>query len=157
MKTLWKIVGGLLACLILALLVFRITGLEPHGGVPGLWLKGNLVTTPVADWSFTDKIKTDMVQTNSWYLLPHSVNTWCIAYNGQLYLATSGAATREWPHNVARDPHVRIKIGNDLYDRTLQVVTDPAEKAAVLQARAKKYAQPYPPDKSFTVYHAVQE
>ncbi|MGH9679925.1 MAG: hypothetical protein ACRD4Y_08230 [Candidatus Acidiferrales bacterium] len=81
MKIVWKIVGGIVALLILALLVFRITGLEPHGLVPGLWLKGNLVTTPVADWSFTDKIKTDMVQTSTWYLLPHSVNTWCIAYN----------------------------------------------------------------------------
>jgi hypothetical protein len=158
MKILWKLVGGIVVCLVVALVVFRITGLDPHGGVPGLWLKGNLVTTPVADWSFTDGIKTDMVQTHTWYLLPHSVNTWCIAYNGQLYLATSGAATREWPHNVARDPHVRIKIGDQLYDRTLIVVTDPPEKAAVLQVRAKKYSQPYPPPAGvmFTVYHVVQ-
>ena len=32
-----------------------------------------------------------------------------------------------------------LKIGNQLFDRTLSLVTDPAEKAAVLQARAKKY------------------
>jgi len=40
---------------------------------------------------------------------------------------------------VARDPHVRLKIGNQLFDRTLSLVTDPAEKAAVLQATEKKY------------------
>jgi hypothetical protein len=96
------------------------------------------------------------VQTNTWYLIPHSVTIWCIAYNGQLYVATSGAATRSWPRNVARDPHVRIKLGNQLYDRTLMVVTDPAEREGVLQARAKKYSQKYPPvGQTFTVYHAM--
>ena len=59
MKTLWKIVGGILVCLVLALLVLRVTGLEPHERIPGLWLKGDLVTTPVDDWSFTDKIPDD--------------------------------------------------------------------------------------------------
>jgi len=157
MKTLWKIIGGLLICVILLLLVFRVTGLEPHGGMPGLWLKGNVVTTPVADWSYTDKIMTDMIQTNTWYLIPHSVTTWCIAYNGQLYVATSGALTRDWPRNVARDPHVRMKIGDQLFDRTLVVVTDPAEREGVLQVRAKKYSQKYPPPAgvNFTVYHVM--
>ena len=79
-----------------------------------------------------------------------------VAYNGQLYVATSGAAVREWPRNVARDPHVRLKVGNDLYDRTLTVVTDPAEREGVLQARAKKYAQKYPPEgQTFAVYHVM--
>ena len=40
-----------------------------------------------------------------------------------------------------RDPHVRIKIGDKLYDRTLVLVTDPAEMDAVLQVREKKYPQ----------------
>ena len=163
MKTLWKIVGGILVCLVLVLLVLRVTGLNPHGDTPGrgsypgLWLNGNLVTTPVADWSFTDKVQTVKVQTNTWYLIPHSVTIWCIAYNGQLYLATSGAAVRQWPRNVARDPHVRLKIGDQLYDRTLLVVTDPDERAGVLQVRAKKYSQKYPPPAgvTFTVYHVM--
>ena len=38
-----------------------------------------------------------------------------------------------------RDPHVRIKIGDKLYERTLVLVTDPAEKDAVVQVREKKY------------------
>jgi hypothetical protein len=98
-------------------------------------------------------IQTVKVQTNTWYLIPHSVTTWCIAYNGQLYLATSGAAVRQWPRNVARDPHMRLKVGDKLYDRTLSVVTDPAETEAVLQVRAKKYSQKYPPvGQTFTVY-----
>ena len=84
------------------------------------------------------------LQTNTWYLIPHSVTIWCIAYNGQLYVATSGAAVRSWPRNVARDPHVRLKVGNDLYDRTLSVVTDPAEREAVLQVRSEKILSEVP-------------
>src|ERR1700686_1061125 len=147
MKPLVKIVGATLICLVLLLAMLSITGFEPRERTPGLWLKGNIVTTPVADWSFTDKYPTVKVQTRTWYLLPHSVTTYCVAYNGQLYLTSVYPAGVEYPHgrswneNVARDPHVRIKIGDQLYDRTLSYVTDPAEKAGVFQAKRKKYPQ----------------
>jgi hypothetical protein len=154
----WKVLGAIVFCLVLALLILRVIGLDPHERRPGLWLRGDVVTTPVADWSFTDKFQTVKVQTNSWYLLPHSVTTFCIAHNGQLYLATTRTETRQWSRNVARDPHVRLKIGEQLFDRTLAVVTDPAEREAVLQARAKKYSQKYPPPgPPFTVYHVVSD
>ena len=58
MKMLLKIAGGIIVCLALLLVVLRITGLNPHDRIPGLWLTGNLVTTPVTDWSFTDKVPT---------------------------------------------------------------------------------------------------
>ena len=153
-----KVLGVVMVCLVLALLVLRVIGLDPHERRPGLWLKGNVVTSPVTDWSFTDRYPTVKVQTRSSYLLPHSVTTFCIAYNGQLYLATTRPETRQWSRNVARDPHVRLKIGDQLFDRTLSVVTDPAEREAVLQARAKKYSQKYPPPgPPFTVYHVVSD
>jgi hypothetical protein len=74
MKVLLKIVGGILVCLALLLVVLRITGLNPHDRIPGLWLTGDLVTTPVTDWSFTDRVLTIKLQTQSRFLLPHSVN-----------------------------------------------------------------------------------
>jgi hypothetical protein len=139
MKILGKIIGALLVCLVLALLVLRITGLDPKGLRPGLWLKGNLVTTPVADWSFADK-KTIQLQTRTWYLLPHSINMEPVTYNGHLYLGSvhyrPGFKYR-WNDDLLRDPHVRLKIGNQVFDRTVTLVTDPAEKASVM---AKKYS-----------------
>jgi hypothetical protein len=144
-KTLLKVVGVILGCLLLLLVVTRITGLEPTTRRPGLWLKGELVTTPVADWSFTDQIQNIQIQTNSWYLLPHSVTINCISYKGQLYLYSFYAAGLTYPHgrrwneDVARDPHVRIKIGDKLYDRTLVLATDPAEQESVHEATFKKY------------------
>jgi hypothetical protein len=160
MKMLLKIVGGILLCLALLLVVLRITGLNPHGGIPGLWLTGELVTTPVTDWSFTDQVPTIKIQTQSRFLLPHSVTINCVAYNGQLYLTStysdSGETTRSWNENVMRDPHVRIKIGDKLYDRTLVMVTDPAERQGPLEAKAKKYPQmKIPANAKINLFHVV--
>jgi hypothetical protein len=162
MKTLLNFLGAILACLVLLLVVARITGFEPDGRRPGLWLKGDLVTTPVADWSFTDNIPNVEIQTNTWYLLPHSVTINCVSYKGQLYLASFYPAGlvyphgRSWNENVARDPHVRIEIGDQLYDRTLSYVTDPAEQEAVKEARSKKYPQlKLPPDGTIVLFHVL--
>jgi uncharacterized membrane protein len=145
-KTVGTTIGGLVACLVLVLLVLRVTGFEPGDHTPGLWLRGNLVTTPVADWSFADNYgETLELQTRTSYLLPHSVTIGFVVINGQLYVMSGYAKAVEWPHGriwneeVARDPHVRLKIGDKLFDRTLSHVTDPVEKALFLQARTERY------------------
>jgi hypothetical protein len=48
---------------------------------------------------------------------------------------------RQWVEDIIRDPHVRLKIADQVFDRTLSVVNDPVEKAAVLEAKGKKYPQ----------------
>jgi hypothetical protein len=144
--------------LILILIVLRITGFGPHARTPGLWLKGNVVTTPVTDWSFTDKIPVVQIQTETSYMLPHSVNINCLNYNGQLYLVSvyPAGTAHTWNDNVIRDPHVRLKIGDDIYDRTVSLVTDPAEQEGVLQARHNKYPQlKVPPNSTIHVFHVV--
>jgi len=162
MKTLLKVLGVIGVCIVLLLAVLSITGFGPHGNTPGLWLKGDLVTTPVTDWSFTDKIETANVQTRTWYLIPHSVTTYCASYNGQLYLTSIYRAGLTYPHgrswneDVARDPHVRIKLGDQLYDRTVTLVTDPAEREGVLAAKRKKYPQQKIPGTSTViVFHVL--
>jgi len=153
MKTLAKIVEAIVGCLVLALIVLRITGLNPigdtpgPGNYPGLWLSGEVVTTPVTDWSFASQYKTDKVQTRTWYLIPHSVTTGHIFHDGKLYLTSNFAAGvpfpegKSWVKNVMRDPHVRLKLGNSLYDCVLSHVDDPDERAAVLGPRAKQNPQ----------------
>jgi hypothetical protein len=156
MKMLLKIVGGILVCLALELVVLRITGLNPHDRIPGLWLTGDLVTITVTDWSFTDKVPTIKLQTPGRFLLPHSITINCLAYNSQLYVTSVYPAgpPRSWNENVMRYPHVRIKIGDKLYNRTLVLVTDPAAMEGVLQVRAKKYPQlKIPADATIHVFH----
>ena len=152
MKILWKIVAGIVIVLVAALVVLRFTGLDPNNAKrvkdrrPGLWLKGNLVATPVTDWSFTDDVETIEVETNTWFLIPHSVRIDCATYQGRLYVnsrVAKGVAPypggKMWNRDVARDPHVRLKIGNNLYPEVLVFVTDPAEKEGAFAAMKKKY------------------
>jgi hypothetical protein len=158
MKRLLQSLGIIVVCLILILIVLRITGFGPHARTPGLWLKGNVVAAPVTDWSFTDKIPVVQLQTQSSYMLPHSVNINCLNYNGQLYLVSvyPAGTAHTWNDNVMRDPHVRLKIGEDIYDRTVSLVPDPAEQEGVLQARHNKYPQlKVPPNSTIHVFHVV--
>ena len=158
MKRLLQALGVIAVCLILILVVLRFTGFGPHARTPGLWLKGNVVTTPVTDWSFTDNIPVIQIQTQGPYLLPHSVNINCLNYNGQLYLVSvyPAGTVHTWNDNVIRDPHVRLKIGDNVYDRTVSLVTDPAEQEAVLQIRHKKYPElKVSPNSTIHVFHVA--
>jgi hypothetical protein len=149
MRKLVKIVGSIIVVLAAVLLLLSVTGFEPKDcpptnrsfscKVPGLWLKGEPVTTPVTDWSFTDQIPQIKIQTQTPFLLPHSVTIWCAVHDGNLYVTSYRG--RQWVENIIRDPHVRLKIADKVFDRTLSIVDDPAEKAAVLQAKGKKYPQ----------------
>lgn len=149
MRALVKIVGATVIVLVAALLLMSVTGFEPKDcpptdrslscKVPGLWLKGEPVTTPVSDWSFTNQIPQIKIQTQTPFLLPHSVIIWCAVYNGNLYVTSYRG--RQWVENIVRDPHVRLKIADKVFDRTLSMVDDPVEKAAVLQAKGRKYPQ----------------
>ncbi len=149
MKKPVKIVGSIIIGLVVLLVILRFTGFEPKDcppfnrswscKVPGLWLKGERVTNPVTDWSFTDKIKRIKIQTQTPVLLPHSVTIWCVVYNGNLYVTSYRG--RLWVEDIIRHPQVRLKIADRVYDRTLTMINDPAEKAAVLQAKGKKYPE----------------
>jgi hypothetical protein len=147
MKKVGIAVAVIVAVLLVAVLVLRVVGFEPKERRAGLWLSGEVVTTPVTDWSFTDKYRNVYVQTNTWYLIPHSVTTGCTAKDGQLYLTSiyrpgqQFPRDRAWNRNFVRDPRVRLKIGDKLYDQKLALVMDESEKDAVLEAKAKKYPQ----------------
>lgn len=173
MRMFLKIGGAVVVCIVLLLLTLRATGFEPRecasAGVawtcrlPGLWLRGNLTTQPVSDWSFTDQYQTIKVQTRDRFSLPYSVATYCVSYNNQFYLTSvyqpglpAYPHGKHWNENVARDPHVRIKIGNQLFDRKLVYVTDPDERAAVIRNKRKKYPnQVIPPGSYINVFHVV--
>ena len=162
MKRLRLVAAVVIGCLVVALIALRIVGLDPRARRPGLWLTGQLVTQPVTDWSFTDKYPSIFVQTRSWYGLPHSVTTTITAHNGQLYLTSvyrpgsQFPRDRRWNRNIMRDPHVRLKIGDQVFDRTVSLVADPAERAAVLETKAKKYPRQRVVDKNLVYVFRVQ-
>lgn len=148
----------ILGILAVTLLTLRITGLEPeyldlnqlraHHMIarPGLWLKGEVVTTPVTDWSFVDQvphpgrsINTVLVETRTPYFIPHSVRTMPFVRNGVLYIRSHQDRMdkqfpydKSWTADVARDPRVRIKIGDKLYEATVVLVSDRSQAIALL-------------------------
>jgi hypothetical protein len=152
------IVGCVVVAVVaVALITLWIVGLDPHERRPGLWLRGEPMATPVTDWAFTDSYPTIYIQTRSWYLLPHSVTITCVAHGGHLYLTSvfrQGSEFPEgkrWTSDVMRDPRVRLKFGNQVLDATVSLVTDPAERTAALEAKARKYPGQRVPETS-TVY-----
>jgi hypothetical protein len=146
------------AILAVALVTLRITGLEPeyldldqlraHHMIarPGLWLKGEVVTTPVTDWSFVNdaphpgrSLNTVLIETRTPYFIPHSVRTIPTVRDGRLYIRSHQDRMdvpfphdKSWTSNVARDPRVRIKIGDKIYLVTLVLVADRAQAIALL-------------------------
>ncbi|MBL6816352.1 MAG: hypothetical protein L7S70_01605 [Pseudomonadales bacterium] len=144
-----------------ALLTLRITGLDPEymdyttaayterGRMtyPGLWLKGELVQEPVANWDWVYDVdhpvrgNTIMLETRTWYGIPYSVTILPTARGDKLYIGGSARDARlerefpnykQWWANVERDPRVRLKIDGKLYEMTATLVSDPAEFVKVI-------------------------
>ena len=124
-----------------------------HGDV-GFWLTGDVVKTPVTNWSFTDAIPNIQIETHTWYLLPHVVRTDIARNGGQLYLFSEYFApapgkpdlrenfpeARFWNRMVVRDPRIRVKIGNQLFDMRAYPLTDLDQIEVARQAFLSKYA-----------------
>jgi hypothetical protein len=151
----------LLVLIVVALVTLRITGLEPayvdpgseefaKAGMtarPGLWLKGDVVSTPVTNWDWVNSIhdpvrkNTIMLETRTWYGIPHSATINIRGRGDQLYvhafqdearMAKAFPYDKRWTTNVSRDPRVRMKIDGKLYEMTLVLVTDRAEVAQII-------------------------
>jgi hypothetical protein len=122
-------------------------------GEIGFWLTGDVVRTPVTDWSFTDSIPNIQIQTHTPYLLPHVLTTDIARVGGQIYLFSEYFApargkpdtrgdfpqARFWNRMVVRDPRIRVKIGNQLFDMRVYPLTDPAEIETARKAFLSKY------------------
>jgi hypothetical protein len=125
------------------------------------WLKGDNFssfgdrnTGPVTDWSFTDAVEVVQLETRTPYLIPHSVNLEIARVNQRLYLFSAYAAPapgerdirdrfpegRFWNRMVVRDPRVRLKIFNRLFEMRAYHVTDSGEAELARQAFTSKYA-----------------
>jgi hypothetical protein len=125
--------------------VLLVCACEPQDRRPGLWLAGEVVAEPVADWSFSDAHPEILLETRTWYGIPHSVTVVAAADGERLYVPSlyrDGGGWPEakyWNRNVARDPSVRLSIGGRLYERKAVLVTDDAERDRALAAFARKY------------------
>ena len=134
-KRLIGLLGGLVVGLVLLLGILRVVGFEPQDYHPGLWLRGEVVRTPITDWSFVPENGLMALQSREWFFPPlaHSVTTAYTIVDHKLYVPSLYAGglqfpiARHWNKNVDRDPHVRLKLKDKLYDVVFVRVTDPVE------------------------------
>jgi hypothetical protein len=132
-----------LRLVLLAFVVLATSGC-PLGPLSGGRLSGDVHTGAVSDWTFLESEETCQLETSPDD--PHSVNTWCIGWNGSLYVPTSmirGAlhpSERAWVLNVQSDPEVRVRIDGTVYELVAEEVNDDAVYASVLAALEEKYS-----------------
>jgi hypothetical protein len=131
----------------------RNNAVRLYRGELGFWLTGDPVTTRVTDWSFTDTISNVQIETRTWYFLPHVVRTDIARDDAQLYLFSEYFApapgqpdhrddfpnARFWNRMVVRDPNIRVKIGNRLFQMRAYPLTDPSRMTVARQAFLSKY------------------
>jgi len=131
-------VSALRLCFLLAL-----AGCGPLGPLSGGTLGGPVHAQPVGDWAFVDAEHTCQLETNP--AAPYSVNIWCLGDGARLYVPTSmirgpkSPGERAWVVNVGADPRVRIRIGDEIYERVAVRVGDAAEYDAARSALEKKH------------------
>lgn len=149
------------ALLLFSLVTLRVTGLEPRyidprseafvdanrTAGPGLWLKGEVVRDPVTNWDWINQVNDPirgnaiMLETRTWYGIPHSVTINAVPRGEDLYISGSEQGARlekefpnskAWWANIERDPRVRMKIDGKIYEMTVALVADRAEVAELI-------------------------
>lgn len=127
-------------------LVLLLAACEPQDRRPGSWLSGERVETKVLDWAFSNDYDEVFLQTHPWYLVPHSVTVVTATANGKLYVPSVYYAEpmtfpegRYWNRIVSKNPSIEIKIGNQLYPRSVHLISDEKEFEQALGALAGKY------------------
>ena len=108
---------------------------EPLSMLPGGALSGE-VQPPPDEWNVA--ADAEVIQLETRLADPYSINIWGAGLGPDLYVATGGGGTT-WTEFIARDPRVRVRIGEVIYELTAVQTDDPTEKSQVAAAYVDKY------------------
>ena len=120
-----------------------LLGCGPLGPFAGGALSGEVGPSQLRDWSFAAEIETAQLETRP--DKPHSVNTWFVGIGPSLYVPTSmirGPKTpseRSWVRHVSIDPRVRIRLGEQVFERLAVRATQQPEYERARAALEAKY------------------
>ncbi len=79
------------------LVAYTSACMDPKDRRPGLGLSGEVVSEPINDWSFSDEYQQIYLETQTWYLIPHSVTTVCAGLGEKLYVVSAKFNTPPTP------------------------------------------------------------
>ena len=125
--------------LILFALAVLAVGCEPKDVRPGFWLGGEVVTSTVEDWRFTDQTDEIFIETRTWYGIPHSTTIWCLQVANELYIGSYGEENKYWEINILRDNRARISMKDKIYNVRVIRLDDTPQRHVVDMAYQRKY------------------
>lgn len=123
---------GAVAVVAATLYLFRT---DPIFMVSGKRLSGDELPYP-SDWSICNDHQTVAVETR--LDDPHSITTGCFVHQGELFIPAQTGSDKQWTAIVARDPRIRLKIGEYVYPARAERITDFAMQE-MLPSIAAKY------------------
>ena len=149
-----------MACAI-AIALTGACSIEPSDTRPGLGLAGEVHEQAVEDWSFSEDAYEIFLETVTSYWIPHSVTVWCVTVGNNFYLAATDPDKKSWVANVARDPNVRLKIKDRVYEQELVLITDATTIASIDSRFAQKYGyeeeeEPVDDGHTYGYWHVVE-
>lgn len=129
--------GRDMRCAVYLALSLLLLGCEPMGVVPGGRLSGTVAVSAPTDWSFAAEHGTVQLETRP--PDPYSVNLWGVGIGAHFYLASGRGGDGRWAKHIADDPHVRLRVGDTIYELRAVRVVDAAEAERFMQAVMRKY------------------
>ena len=103
----------------------------------GGMLEGEVSLAP-ADWTTVSSVEVAQLETKS--PEPYSVNLWVIGHPEHLYIFAGGSRAN-WVDHIEANPHVRMKMGKEIYELVATQVTDADEFEIFAQGWKSKYGR----------------
>jgi len=152
-----RIVLVLVAFVALVFVVARFHD-GPLGPIPGGALtSGEVVSTPVSDWSFAkDEAEIELqLETQS-----RSRTVWILVHEGQAYVPCSLGFPpgKNWYKSAVEDGRATLRIAGKRYPVTLTKLDDAAQQqleSALLAEVTRKYGTPPPTDEGVWMFHVT--
>ena len=130
-----------IACVLMGLLG---TGCAPFLVFPGGELRGELESSVIDDWGFTDEVEFVQIQTRPGR--PYSVQVYGVGSGSAFYIASQGwrgamgsTSRARWINHLVADRRIRLLVDETLYELDGVRVRDDLEVARVRQLFLKKY------------------
>ena len=147
MRTLVRIVVGLIVVVVVLVGGLLVGARFADGPIAivagGPFETGELVSGPEPDWSFVREVGEVEFQLVD---PPRSRTTWILDHEGRAYIPSGymttwwGKIWKQWPHEIAKEPRVLLRIGDQIWERKLVRVRSGPAVEPLLAQLSTKYA-----------------
>jgi hypothetical protein len=107
----------------------------PLGPLPGGAFEGPVSSERNPDWSQVEEV----IELEIRPAKPWSLSIWAAVVDGELYSPSAFGARRRWTAVALEDPRVRVRTNGQIYERTLERITDRELTKRLRQAFAARY------------------